>query len=249
MKHILVPTDFSEASLRAVRYAVELTSAVRGRMLLLHALEGDPVRMYTTGGFPERLAYCGDPKLDRLCYAVPQRIFRRDLDEEARWKLAALLPPEAPDRFRALVTSGRVAAEIIRVAREEKADLIVLGTDGRRGLHRLLRRSIADKVMRKIPIPVVIFESRHPRLQRTAGGRSVLHRRPDRRGIIINPDDVVALLETEDTDHRTAMGVGGRAAAAPGVSANGGSGHRSHRGRERFVGAASASEVHHRCED
>jgi nucleotide-binding universal stress UspA family protein len=151
MKRILVPTDFSEASLRAVQYAVELTSAVRGRMLLLHVVEGDPVRLYTTGGFPERLAYLGDLKLDRLCYAVPQMIFRRDLDEEARWKLAALLPPGAPSRFRALVPVGRVAADIIRVAGEEKADLIVLGTDGRRGLRHLLRSSIADKVIRKTP--------------------------------------------------------------------------------------------------
>jgi universal stress protein A len=249
MKRILVPIDFSEASLRAVRYAVELTSAVKGRMLLLHVVEADPVRMYRAGGFPERLAYFGDPRLDKLCYAVPQMIFRRDLDEEVRWKLAALLPPGAPDRFRAMVTVGKVAKEIIRVAREQTADLILLGTDGRRGLRRLLRRSIADKVIGKTPMPVVVFESQHPRLRRTSGSRSVLYRRPDRRGRLIRPDDVLARLENEDMDRCPVIGVGGRAAAAAGVSANSGSGHRSHRGRERLVGAASVSEVRRRSGD
>jgi universal stress protein A len=248
MNRILVPTDFSEASSKAVRYALELTSAVRGRMLLLHVVEGDPVRLYTTGGFPERLAYSGDLKLDRLCYAVPQMIFRRDLDEEARWKLSALLPPGAPDRFRALVTVGRVAADIISVAKEEKADLIILGTDGRRGLRHLLRRSIADKVIRKTPGPVVIFESQHPRLRWTSASRSVLYRRPDTRGIIIDPDDVVGLLENEDIDRRTAMSMCGRPSPAAGVSANSGSGHRHRRGEGRLVGATSAGEVRRRSE-
>jgi nucleotide-binding universal stress UspA family protein len=249
MKRILVPTDFSEASLKAVRYAVELTSAVRGRMLLLHVVEGNPVRIYSTGEFPERLAHFCDLRLDTLCHEVPRIILRRDLDEEACWKLAALLPPGAPERVRTWVTVGRVTAEIFRVAREEKADLIVLGTDGRRGLHRLLRRSIAAKVIRKTPIPVVIFESQHPRLRRASGSRSIVHRRLDRRGIIIHPDDVVALLEDEDIDRRTAIGVGERASAAAGVSANNGGGHRSQRGRRPLVGATSASEVRRRRED
>ena len=158
-------------------------------MLLMHMVEGDPVRMYTTGGSPERLPYFGDFRLDTLYHAVsqvPQMIFRRDLDEEACWGLAALLPPEAPHRVRALVTGGGVAAEIVRVAREEKADHIVLGPDGRGGLRHLLWRSIADKVIRKAPIPVVIFESQHPRLG-TAGGHSVLHQRPDTTGSSSTP--------------------------------------------------------------
>jgi hypothetical protein len=174
---------------------------------------------------------------------------RPDLDEEACWKLAALLPPGAPERVRTWVTVGRVAAEIIRVAREEKADLIVLGTDGRRGLHPLLRRSLAAKVIHKTPIPVLLFESQHPRLKRASGSRSVVHLRLDRRGIIIHPDDVVALLENEDIGRRTAIGMGERASAAAGVSANSGSGHRSQRGRGPLVGAISANEVRRRRED
>jgi hypothetical protein len=176
-------------------------------------------------------------------------IFRRDLDEEARWKLATLLPPGAPDRFRALVTAGGPAAEIIRVASEEKTDLIVLGTDGSRGLRRLLRRSVADKVIRKTPVPVVIFESQHPRLRRASGSRSVLHRRPERRGIVVHPDGVVALLEAQDMHRRTAASAGGRPAAAAGAPGNSGRGHHSHRGRERLVGSTSVREGRRRSAD
>lgn len=67
--------------------------------------------------------------------------------------------------------------------------------------------------------------------------------------MIIHPDDVVALLEDEDIDRRTAIGMGERASAAAGVSANSRGGHRSQRGRGPLVGATSASEVRRRRED
>ena len=44
MKRILVPTDFSAPSLQAVRYGIELTSTVEGKLLLLHVIEGEPTR-------------------------------------------------------------------------------------------------------------------------------------------------------------------------------------------------------------
>ena len=78
----------------------------------------------------------------------------RDLVAEAEWKLAALLPPQ-PDRFRALVTVGQAAEEIVRVARAQGADLIVMGTHGRKGIRRWLRRSVTDQVRRQASTAVM----------------------------------------------------------------------------------------------
>jgi nucleotide-binding universal stress UspA family protein len=52
IERILVPTDFSEPSLAAVRYALELADAVGGRIILLHGIEGEPVHSYMVGGPP-----------------------------------------------------------------------------------------------------------------------------------------------------------------------------------------------------
>jgi hypothetical protein len=81
----------------------------------------------------------------------------RDLCQEAEWKLATLLPPQS-DRFRALVTVGKAADEIVRVAQEQRADLIIMGGPGRKGFRRWLRGSVADQVRRKAPVHVITVE-------------------------------------------------------------------------------------------
>lgn len=160
MKRILVPTDFSATSVEALRHAVEYTYAVRGELLLLHVVEGEPRRRYAGGGRPEALEYGIGPMGNIMFfgYGSPQKFIHRDLCEEAQWKLSALLPPGFRDRARTLVTVGKVAHEIVRVAREQKADLIMMPRRGKRGLRHLFRSSVADKVIRKVPIPVITVD-------------------------------------------------------------------------------------------
>jgi nucleotide-binding universal stress UspA family protein len=62
----------------------------------------------------------------------------------------AWLPPGLGKRSGALVTVGKVADEVVRVASEQKVDAIVMGTQGRRGVRRLLRRRMAERVMRSL---------------------------------------------------------------------------------------------------
>jgi len=157
MKRILVPTDFSTRSLAALTQALKYTKAVRGELLLLHVVEGEPLRWYAVGGLPEAPSSRIDPTGHLILQQKPQKLVHRDLSAEAEWKLAALLPPQ-PDRFRTLVTVGKAADEIVRVAREQRADLIIMGTQGRKGLRRWLRRSVADQVRRKAPISVITVE-------------------------------------------------------------------------------------------
>src|SRR5882724_1812709 len=154
MKRILVPTDFSTPSLAALAQAVQYTQAVGGELLLLHVVEGAPLRWYAVDGLPEVLSTRLDPIAPLVLPPRPQTRVSRDLCVEAAWKLAALLPPQ-PDRFRALVTVGQAAEEIVRVARAQGADLIIMGTHGRRGLRRWLQRRVTDQVRRQAPTAVL----------------------------------------------------------------------------------------------
>jgi universal stress protein A len=154
MKRILVPTDFSTPSLAALTQAIHYTEAVGGELLLLHVVEDAPLRWYTVDRFPESPSALLEPTAQLMLPQPPQTRVSRDLCAEAEWKLAALLPPQ-PERFRALVTVSQAAEEIVRVARTQGADLIVMGTHGRTGLRRWLRRSVTDQVRRQAPTAVL----------------------------------------------------------------------------------------------
>jgi universal stress protein A len=190
MKRILVATDFSEALRDVVRYGLELTTAIEGDMLLLHVVEGDPIPTYTVSGLSDRFACPRELMGDVARVAAPPKLIRRDLCEEAQWKLAALLPPESRDRFHALVTVGKAADEIVRVAREQNADLIIMGTPGRRGVRSLLRRSLAAKVHRKASIPVITVDATHGDLRLHSSGPDVPDRRSDNGSARCNYDEV-----------------------------------------------------------
>jgi len=61
---------------------------------------------------------------------------------------------------------GRVAEVIVREAKKWKADLIVMGTHGRRGFNRMVLGSDAESVLRDSPIPVLMVRSHAPRVRR-----------------------------------------------------------------------------------
>jgi nucleotide-binding universal stress UspA family protein len=155
MTRILVATDFSESSLTALRYATALTYALHGEGLLLHVVEGEPVRRYVVGRQPEAPLYWLELMADALRPQIPSQVIHHDLFEEAQWKLSALLPPAAHDRFRTLVVVGNVLEEILKVVRDRKIDLIMLGEHSRRGLTGLFRRSLAEQIARRVAIPVI----------------------------------------------------------------------------------------------
>ena len=125
MTRILVPTDFSEPSLAAVRYGIELATAGGGVVLLLHVVEGASVRCYAVGGLPLFLSDLMDPGREYFRSRFDQQLIRRDFCEEARWKLAALVPPRCRPHVHTVVTVGRAVDEIVRVANEQHADLIL----------------------------------------------------------------------------------------------------------------------------
>jgi universal stress protein A len=140
IKTILVPTDFSEASRQALRYACSLADAVGASLHILHVMENP----YFAGGYME-------------VYAPPQEYFEQ-VEEQARKGLEAALTDGERQKYRAILVrrSGSPANEILSYLRERgDIDLVVMATHGRGGVSRLMMGSVADKIVRAAPCPVV----------------------------------------------------------------------------------------------
>lgn len=158
-KRILIPTDFSESSLAAIRLGLERMEGREGVIFLLHVVEGDPVRRYVVDGPPPWLIDYFDVRTGLTSPPLRQRVIYRDLYEEAQWKLADLSPRRSRNRVQTIVRVGKVADEIVRVAREQDADLILMGTRRRSAWRRLFRKGVVEKVRRKASIPVIQLEA------------------------------------------------------------------------------------------
>ena len=141
LKRILCPVDFSDLSLNALTFAVDLASKFQAELHLLHVFEGyDEISLNPETALipmPEWLI-----KLRQVCHE----------------KLAALPSPDLAARCPALVRANREGPaihEILDYAAHQKIDLIVLATHGRTGLKHLLMGSVAENVVRSATCPVL----------------------------------------------------------------------------------------------
>lgn len=131
---ILVPTDFSAPSIDALHYARELASGRGATLIALHVV--DPFH-------PDWRMDTGT--LQRAAHA------------QAQHRLQELLARELPGA-RAIpeLREGHPVEEITAVARKCGADLIVIATHGRSGLQHVLLGSVAERVVRQAPCPVLV---------------------------------------------------------------------------------------------
>jgi len=138
--HILVPTDFSTASDAALDFAKTVAGTFGASLHLLHVFE-DPV---IPAGFPE-------------AYAPLPAETRATLVDDARQQLAARLSVADRDLVNATtaVVSGVPAMAIVEYAQDHNIDLIVMGTHGRTGVAHLFVGSVAERVVRLAPCPVL----------------------------------------------------------------------------------------------
>jgi nucleotide-binding universal stress UspA family protein len=138
IERILVPVDFTETSDRAIAYATELASKLGASVTVMHAYQ---IPVY---GFPEG-AYIATAELAaQITEAAEKR-----LDEIARALRAGGVPTDT------VLRDGVAWEEVNTVAHEVRADLIVIGTHGRRGLARALLGSVAENVIRTSSVPVL----------------------------------------------------------------------------------------------
>ena len=144
LKRILVPTDFSEHSERAAAYAVELARRYQAEEVHCIHVSDIPADLLATSAY-----YMTGPS-EQFIEQV-RREGRKSLDAFAHKHLEG-----APVRTAFL--EGRPFVEIIRYARENQIDLIVISTHGRTGLKHALFGSVAEKVVRKAPCPVLVVK-------------------------------------------------------------------------------------------
>jgi len=140
LARILYPTDFSELSLAALKYAQEFARQFDAQLHCLHVV--DEAYHYWLALGPDGVPVGPDPnELLRSTEAQMQQFVGEHL-------------AEAP-KLVAKVVTGRPFIEIIHYAREQAIDLIVIATHGRSGLRHVLMGSVAERVVRKAPCPVL----------------------------------------------------------------------------------------------
>ena len=141
---ILVPTDFGEGSNVALDVAVELSELLSAEILLIHTYEIPVV------GFPDGTLVATAELTSRLLEGAKQ-----GLDAQVR------AHEKAGVRLRAIIKQGQPWRTIIDAAEELKVGLIVMSTHGRKGLPRALLGSVAEKVVRTAPCPVLTVRGPH----------------------------------------------------------------------------------------
>jgi nucleotide-binding universal stress UspA family protein len=144
LHRILVPTDFSKHSENALAYASAFAEKFNAELYLLHVVQD--LALFV----PEAVSAAPvAPPVEQLTSAVREALDR-------------IIDKHQLSRFtvHAEVREGSPFYEIIRFARETDIDLIIMGTHGHSGLVHVLLGSVAEKVVRKAPCPVLTV--RHP---------------------------------------------------------------------------------------
>jgi nucleotide-binding universal stress UspA family protein len=131
LKKILAPTDFSDLSVRGVRYACQLAKAVGAEVTIFHVVIVDE-----------------------------SGINKREM-EENKQRLEEFVVKNVADiganlRIRKVVDAGQPYGAIVDCAENERIDLIVMSSHGRSGLSRMLIGSVTDKVLRAASCPVLV---------------------------------------------------------------------------------------------
>ena len=156
--HILIPTDFSEPAYYALQYALEEATLHHANVTLLHVLPANTgTDAYFVTGAPGAQAGF-EPALERrLGTPTPTQltVVLDDHYEAALTQLRDLMPASFQGAWDADVVAGPPAETIVQVAYERGADLIVMGTHGRKGLHHMLLGSVAERVVRLASCPVL----------------------------------------------------------------------------------------------
>jgi len=140
---LLVPTDFSEDSEQAARYAVELAKRFQAEIHCIHVVD-IPADLLSTSDY---------------YMTGPSKQFIDQIREESKKNLEAFAEKNLEGvGVRTAFLEGSPFVEIIRYAHNQEIDLVVIATHGRTGLRHVLFGSVAEKVVRKAPCPVLVVK-------------------------------------------------------------------------------------------
>jgi nucleotide-binding universal stress UspA family protein len=146
LKRILVATDFGEAADAALAYGRELARTFNAELQVVHVVENVLTRGFGAEG-----------------YVASYPELQQEIEDTADRQLTSLLSKEDRQRLfgkTVLLKSNAPAFTIVGYAKENDIDLIIMGTHGRGAIAHLLMGSVAERVVRTAPCPVLTV--RHP---------------------------------------------------------------------------------------
>jgi nucleotide-binding universal stress UspA family protein len=134
---VLVPVDFSKPSAKALKYGLSLAVELESRLVLAHVLP-----------FSEPMGYA---------YPFPVEELEPSKADEIKAKMEAMIPEDLKNfvKARFVLRTGEIDDNLIEIASEESADLIVMGTHGRRRFERWLLGSVTERMLRHAGVPVL----------------------------------------------------------------------------------------------
>jgi universal stress protein A len=141
IEHILVPMDFSEYSEHALDYAITFASKLQARLTLLHVIESLPISGVDAVTLPQDYLLKLEVGATRHMRSYLTRVTTARLQGEVA------------------VVYGTPFRVITEAAKERQADLIIMGTHGRTGLQHFMLGSVAERVVRLAPCPVLVVRT------------------------------------------------------------------------------------------
>jgi nucleotide-binding universal stress UspA family protein len=145
MCRVLIPTDFSAAALHVTREAISWLDAMGGDLLLLHVVPDIYLRWL------DQLAmtFIDQTRLEAAY---------EDLREQGQREFSTWLPLTVRERCRRRVAVGDLADTILKVAREEMADVIIMRVPKRRWWRPIRTGSLTDAIRRRASVPVIVWD-------------------------------------------------------------------------------------------
>jgi nucleotide-binding universal stress UspA family protein len=161
LDRILLPIDFSDCSLDALEYAVVVAQRAKAPLTLLHVLE---------------------PVSYGLDFALPHVTKREQMRDAIKERLSGLVSAltAVGVKSESLIRGGLPGDSILDVARSQPADMIIMGTHGRRGLSHAFYGSVAESLLRKAQCPILTVRSPkfHPGHRRALSAQPALPGNP-----------------------------------------------------------------------
>ena len=146
IKRILWPTDFSEASCEALKAANELALHFSAELILVHVVP--PLHIMPTAEAPEHFHTSSYPlEMEASARDALRQVVEKNVSKEIKTNAMVIHG-----------NLGNVADEIVNVADHEKTDIIIIATHGQTGWRRFMFGSVAEKVIRMAPCPVLSIQ-------------------------------------------------------------------------------------------
>ena len=156
LKNIICATDFSDLSNHTVSYGISLAKEFKSKLFLCHVIDLSSATMYGEATFAFEAQYV-------------------HMEEYANERVKRLMAGHDVD-WEPCISTGRAADEIVRIAEEKDADLIITATRGRSGLKRLILGSVTENLMRTAPCPLLTVRKSEEETSTTVEGTISLNR-------------------------------------------------------------------------